>query len=408
MFTTLYQTTSGGYFISNYDTETGSWLSDATVPVQESMNQFAPPIAVPHNDLVYITDSTKMNILSMNNRNVRSLDIPPNTLNVNSLRGGGVHSGDSILYFGGQSAPGGKPQEVVTAFNLVSESWNNLVRLFAWLILIRGKYIYDSGNTIVLFGGTLLNGTVPTNASRAIYILDRVSLMWRQGPLAPSPRTQMACTAVGTQFVAWGGSDGQGIVPGPPIIYDLSKNQWVSSYIAHDKEEDSMQQKIIVIGAAAGGLMVITMALVEYIYQFRKKERDQERSKLEQQVQDRMISEGDRVNREKSTTTRRMSDSGSDLEYGMEEYYRPEEIIPFPGCYYLGNSKDSIERSPHTSIDCILIPARNPPIQPSSNARNPHGRPKTPTSTPLTSTNQVIPQRGIYALGIACQPRPVM
>ncbi|KAG0316977.1 hypothetical protein BG000_004667, partial [Podila horticola] len=40
------------------------------------------------------------------------------------------------------------------------------------------------------------------------------------------------CVIIGDQFLAWGGSNGNFTIDGPPIIYSLTQKQWVGSYTA--------------------------------------------------------------------------------------------------------------------------------------------------------------------------------
>ncbi|KAF9206905.1 histone acetyltransferase [Haplosporangium sp. Z 27] len=90
--------------------------------------------------------------------------------------------------------------------------------------------ISEDSNTIVVFGGrTSLN---PPAFSASIYMLNITSGTWTQGPAQSSPRLYPACTIVGTQFVAWGGSDGNNTSSGTPLVFDLGLKQWVNSYTA--------------------------------------------------------------------------------------------------------------------------------------------------------------------------------
>lgn len=64
-----------------------------------------------------------------------------------------------------------------------------------------------------------------------IYILNVTSREWKEGPQASVTRIACACALVGTQFVVWGGlREFDYFIPGPPTIYDLELNQWVTKY----------------------------------------------------------------------------------------------------------------------------------------------------------------------------------
>jgi hypothetical protein len=54
---------------------------------------------------------------------------------------------------------------------------------------------------MVLFGGD--NGSGPSVAS--ISVLDIATMVWTDGEDAPDPRSEMACTVAGDNFIVWGG-----------------------------------------------------------------------------------------------------------------------------------------------------------------------------------------------------------
>ncbi|KAG0002186.1 hypothetical protein BGZ65_002849 [Modicella reniformis] len=220
----------------------------------------------------------------------------------------------------------------------------------------------------------------------------------------------MACTVVGQQFLAWGGSDGKNIISGPPVVFDLSKDQWVNGFMARvdqEKTENSSRRRIIIFGAAAGVVLVLVACIIEYIYISKKRKKNQAELTLERQVQDRMISEGNRVNQDKSNTNLNTnnnkrkkkknkndnSDHPDDLTKLEQEYFCPEEIITDLQRLHFNVSRDSIQRCPHTSIDCILLGGRYPQKQPNK-GRNPQARAVTPPSddSPTTSAGQALPK----------------
>ncbi|KAF9982085.1 hypothetical protein BGZ75_006552, partial [Mortierella antarctica] len=56
-----------------------------------------------------------------------------------------------------------------------------------------------NGTKIVVFGGY-----GPSGAHGNIYILDLQSMVWSKG-VSGDPRAEMACSARGDNFIAWGG-----------------------------------------------------------------------------------------------------------------------------------------------------------------------------------------------------------
>ncbi|KAG0271096.1 hypothetical protein BGZ96_005980, partial [Linnemannia gamsii] len=58
-----------------------------------------------------------------------------------------------------------------------------------------------NGTKMVLFGGD--NATQISVAS--ISILDIDTMVWTNGEDAPDPRSGMACTVAGDNFIVWGG-----------------------------------------------------------------------------------------------------------------------------------------------------------------------------------------------------------
>ncbi|KAF9197539.1 hypothetical protein BGZ49_001979 [Haplosporangium sp. Z 27] len=90
--------------------------------------------------------------------------------------------------------------------------------------------ISDDSNNIVVFGGR--TSISPQTFVGTIYILDISTTSWKQGPSLSFSRIYSACTIVGNQFVAWGGSDGNNTSSGTPLVYDLTSNLWVNNYTA--------------------------------------------------------------------------------------------------------------------------------------------------------------------------------
>ncbi|KAF9952843.1 hypothetical protein BGZ72_005875 [Mortierella alpina] len=88
-----------------------------------------------------------------------------------------------------------------------------------------------NGTKMIVFGGNLFSRGV----QGSIYILDLKSLSWTKGAEAEpiQRRSDMACTASGDHFVAWGGeTTGSNVNTfGTPIIYNLKTNAWTTEYL---------------------------------------------------------------------------------------------------------------------------------------------------------------------------------
>ncbi|KAG0260629.1 hypothetical protein BGZ95_004390 [Linnemannia exigua] len=88
-------------------------------------------------------------------------------------------------------------------------------------------YAYG-GSKMIVFGGHGLDGV----AKADIYFFEPSTRQWTTGK-ATDPaqaRTNMACVVAGDSFIAWGGENGQNIMDGIPIVYDLKNNQWTTQF----------------------------------------------------------------------------------------------------------------------------------------------------------------------------------
>lgn len=79
----------------------------------------------------------------------------------------------------------------------------------------------------MIYGGTLSSSYTYTND---IYILDLMSMTWRQG-VSGLVRAYSSCVLAGSQFIAWGGLDeNKNTVPTTILIYDINLNAWINNY----------------------------------------------------------------------------------------------------------------------------------------------------------------------------------
>ncbi|KAF9284879.1 hypothetical protein BGZ68_004336 [Mortierella alpina] len=125
-----------------------------------------------------------------------------------------------------------------------------------------------NGTKIVVFGGY-----GPSGAHGNIYILDLHSMVWSKG-VSGDPRAEMACSARGDNFIAWGGELEGAVVRSAfntPIIYNLKTNTWTTEYIATSTTPPSgsssptkVNVPAIAGGAGAAAILVAVAALFIY------------------------------------------------------------------------------------------------------------------------------------------------
>ncbi|KAF9333743.1 hypothetical protein BGZ91_011133 [Linnemannia elongata] len=82
----------------------------------------------------------------------------------------------------------------------------------------------------VVFGGR--TSIVTPIFTGSIHLLDITTGAWSTGLPQSTPRIYAACTLVGDQFVAWGGSaDANNTLPSvQPIVFDTTLKKWVDAY----------------------------------------------------------------------------------------------------------------------------------------------------------------------------------
>ncbi|KAF9207080.1 hypothetical protein BGZ49_001237 [Haplosporangium sp. Z 27] len=148
----------------------------------------------------------------------------------------------------------------------------------------------EDGNTVVVYGGRV---SAPQNFTSTLYTLDVRTGQWTQGPDG-AVRLYGACIVVGTQFVAWGGFDGNSTHTGPPVVFDLTSRQWINNYTAPayylnaptsslssaptptsnpsssssaaSKTSSSPSNLGAIIGGVVGGLFVIALSVIIFIF----------------------------------------------------------------------------------------------------------------------------------------------
>ncbi|KAG0293161.1 hypothetical protein BGZ96_003218 [Linnemannia gamsii] len=156
------------------------------------------------------------------------------------------------------------------------------------------------GTKMIVFGGAGLDGI----AKGDIYFLDVPSHVWAVGRAADATqaRTNMACSVSGDSFIAWGGESASGIKDATPIVFDMKNNVWTTQFNRvitatatsgpyftsapfipgtppppsstsnnpTTSPQSSSKANIGLIGGGIAGLVVVTAAVVGFIFYRRR------------------------------------------------------------------------------------------------------------------------------------------
>ncbi|KAF9355167.1 hypothetical protein BGX26_006903 [Mortierella sp. AD094] len=291
---------NGSVIIPKYDIPTNTWSpTPLTLTPDQDYRSGVIPVIDPTTGLVYLNAYQNMDVY---NPVSTSFQVNPNPPNMPASRffGGGVYikPRHSILYFGGSNASivldAGASR--VTEYSVSTGTWTNFTTT-GEPPSPRSDFCMtasEDGNTVVVYGGRV---TAPTNFSSSLYILDVPSGKWTQGPDGTSCM-YMACIIVGDQFLTWGGSDGNNTHTGPPAVFSLTTHQWVNNYTAPSyyaqnptvspgasttssstlpsnsssspPPSSSSSNLGAILGGVFGGLLVIALSGVIFIYLKRK------------------------------------------------------------------------------------------------------------------------------------------
>ncbi|KAF9383282.1 hypothetical protein CPB97_006607 [Podila verticillata] len=309
---TIYVAAGNTFVFTQYDINLNQWSQPYFTSNDTESRTIARPVINPQTGLVYLDGSSYMNIFDLKSKILVENTVPPNTF-TSRLFSGAVYNAprNSVMYFGGlnYSVMWDLDATYVTEYSIALNKWSNFTTQGEPPspradFCMQGN---DDGTKIVVFGGRIPTNTSaspPVNFTGTLHILDVPTGQWTQGP-SGDIRLYMACVIVGDQFVAWGGAKGGGYTyDGPPVVFDLTKMQWVTTYTPPDyllnapkttfafppsgtgvpssgpqislptavsSAKDSNLGAIL--GGTFGSLFVIALAALIYIYLLRRKDK---------------------------------------------------------------------------------------------------------------------------------------
>ncbi|KAF9551795.1 hypothetical protein EC957_004118 [Mortierella hygrophila] len=301
-------------FVNIYNVQSNTWQYTSVKPSGELL-QAVRTVIDPKTGLIYINGASNMIVFNPVSRGLSYTAIPPGVLNARFFGGAGYHpTRRSIMYMGGVTL--GLAYEstaYITEFLLDSQTWGTFPTT-GDLPTPRSDHcmaISEDGNTMVMFGGRI---PIPVNFTGTFYILDVPSKTWVQGPSA-NTRLYSACVIVGDQLVVWGGSDGKSTIDGAPIIYSFSQKKWIEQYNppayfamsaptapggglpqnpgGSTGNTPSSTNLGVILGGTLGGLCVLALAGVVYLYMKRRSDK----AMYESQAQQRIIRQAERTNK---------------------------------------------------------------------------------------------------------------
>ncbi|KAF9380401.1 hypothetical protein CPC16_010347 [Podila verticillata] len=261
--------------VNIYDITSDKWIQELSLTVPSDIRQAMRAAVDPNTGLVYINSDQFMHVFDPRDNTIQVTPIVGDVMPERKFAG--------VAYL--------KPHKT---------------------IIYMGGLNDEDGSTVVVYGGRIpQNDTAnpPTNFTGTLYTLDVASGNWTQGP-STSPRLYMTCVIIGDQFLAWGGFDGTSTIQGPPIIYSLTQKQWVNDYKAPaymkslptvtartsitpspttpppTDENRSSTNLGAILGGVFGGLLVLTLAGVIYLYQKRHEDRTKYESVAKKKEED--------------------------------------------------------------------------------------------------------------------------
>ncbi|KAG0041165.1 hypothetical protein BGZ83_002227 [Gryganskiella cystojenkinii] len=224
--------------LTNYNIGTDAWDSSiVSLPYLKEDRQGMRAIMDPNTRVIYMNGPTNLNIYNLNASKFSTQLLPTYVLK-SRYYGGGVYNKlrNSLMYFGGWYYNKNKTVQFdplatyVSEYNLTAKTWAN-VSTTGIPPPVRSDFcmaVNEDGSKVVVYGGRVAVNDV---FARTFFILDVTTGQWTQGPDG-DVRAYMACTIVGDQFLAWGGSPGKTTWDTPPRIFDMTLLKWTTTYKA--------------------------------------------------------------------------------------------------------------------------------------------------------------------------------
>ncbi|KAF9566859.1 hypothetical protein EC968_003559 [Mortierella alpina] len=380
-FLTIRLGVNNSLILNKYNIATDHWAGTQTVFPPEESRQGIRPVVDPNTGLVYMNAWANMNVFNPSDLSITLKPMPANVFTSRLFSGAAYNKlRGSILYYGGLNASIklDPAATYVTEYTISTGLWSRLTTSGVPPVP-RADFCMtsnDEGTKVVVYGGRIepdTTTTPPTEFTGTIHVLDVPSGIWTEGPVG-TVRGYMACTLVGDQFIAWGGSDGINTVKGPPVIFNINTNQWAIEYkppaflaakptaitggappssttAASSSSGDSTSNLGAILGGTFGALFVIALAGIVYLYLKRREDKEKYGIAAEQQLQGRCMQEAPEVpasvlqnqqfNGAQVRGPQNNSDNDQTLHRDPQDIHSMNYQIPSPQRHYVVQSKNA-------------------------------------------------------------------
>ncbi|KAF8982747.1 hypothetical protein BGZ46_000728 [Entomortierella lignicola] len=141
---------------------------------------------------------------------------------------------NSMLIYGGGNFHNKTAEPFFLEFFPTNSSWNQIGQFGDYPGDLNSQCMVPAynGSLMVVFGGE----DIKFNAFGNLYYVNMSTLIWTKISTVDPPsqnRSDMACTVIGDNFIAWGGD--QNFTTGSwgtPVIYNMKTNLWTNEYVA--------------------------------------------------------------------------------------------------------------------------------------------------------------------------------
>ncbi|KAK3830284.1 MAG: hypothetical protein J3R72DRAFT_425882 [Linnemannia gamsii] len=227
--------------VYQFSVETGNWFpapGATKIPISSGFGA----VTDPNTDLIYLAGGGysagasaahgSLGVWSYKTDTITKSPLPAPTAlfaDRNYFTSAWCKSRQSILYWGGHG------NGALTRGNLLTElrppgEWSTLVTTGVGppTLFDHCMAINDEGTKLIVYGGKM-EGDV---FSSQLFILDISSRTWSSGPAGAIPRSYMACTFAGDQFIVWGGVFSMAQMANSEAeIFNLTSNTWIKQYV---------------------------------------------------------------------------------------------------------------------------------------------------------------------------------